>query len=219
MRVLIRSTYSNNISELYAVCSESHKAYCKRWGYDYKACYFDYSNYNDVVIEDLKDLLEDVKAYDLVLSIGMDTLFMNHDVSVRDVFEPWDNVLVAREETGWWPLNNDVMIFRSGQARGEALLNRVINDFDVWKQYPWRWQTHLWNLIQEDKVINQLVRIVPAKVMNQHPTHWQLGDWIVHFYNMSLNEKLANAKNMMELFPDGKPVWKQKMDGIRPGVI
>jgi len=24
---------------------------------------------------------------------------------------------------------------------------------------------------------------------------------------------------MMELFPDGKPVWKQKMDGIRPGVI
>ena len=219
MRVLIRSTYSNNISELYAVCSESHKAYCKRWGYDYKDCYFDYSNYNDVVIEDLKDLLEDVKAYDLVLSIGMDTLFMNHDVSVRDVFEPWDNVLVAREETGWWPLNNDVMIFRSGQARGEALLNRVINDFDVWKQYPWRWQTHLWNLIQEDKVIKQLVRMVPAKTMNQHPTNWQLGDWIVHFYNMSLDEKLANANNMMELFPDGKPVWKQKMDGIRPGVI
>jgi hypothetical protein len=204
---------------LYAVCSESHKAYCKRWGYDYKACYFDYGNYNDVVIDDLRDLLEDVKAYDLVLSIGMDTLFTNHDVSVRDVFEPWDNVLVAREETGWWPLNNDVMIFRSGQARGEALLTRVINDFDVWKQYPWRWQTHLWNLIQEDKVINQLVRIVSAKTMNQHPSHWQLGDWIVHFYNMSLDEKLANAKNMMELFPDGKPVWKQKMDGLRPGVI
>ena len=162
-------------------------------------------------------MLEDLGQYDVVMNIGMDTLFMNHDISVRDVFQPWDSVLVAREETGWWPINNDVMIYRAGRA--EKLIERFINDFDVWKQYPWRQQTHLWNLLQEEKWVRDMVRLVPAKVMNQHPNNWQLGDWIVHFYNMSLEDKLANAKNMMGLWPDGKPVWKQKMDGVRPGVI
>jgi hypothetical protein len=217
MRVLIRSTWSKNIQELTDVCSANHRQYCEKWGYDYLPAYLDYQNYNNNAIADIQGLLDCLKKYDVVMTIGMDTLFMNHNISVRDVFEPYDNVLVAREETGWWPINNDVMIFKSGHS--EKLLERMINDFDVWKQYPWRMQTHLWNLMQEEKWVKDMVRLVPAKTMNQHPNHWQLGDWIVHFYNMSLEDKLANAKNMLNLFPDGKPVWKQKMDGVRPGVI
>ena len=217
MRVLIRSTWSENIKELAAVCSENHRQYCEKWGYDYIAAELDYQRFNEVILGDMVSLFTHLKNYDVVMTIGMDTLFMNHNISVRDVFEPYDSVLVAREETGWWPLNNDVMIYRGGHS--ENLIERMINDFDVWKQYPWRTQAHLWNLIQEEKWVRDMVRLVPAKTMNQHPTKWQLGDWIVHFYNMSLEDKLANAKNMLSLFPDGKPVWKQKMDGIRPGVI
>ena len=217
MRVLIRSTWSENIQELTDVCSANHKAYCEKHGYDYKTYYFDYKNFNNVVLDDYGYLLSNLKDYDVVMTIGMDTLFMNHNISVRDVFEPYDSVLIAREETGWWPLNNDVMIYRAGHC--EKLIERMMNDFDVWKQYPWRQQTHLWNLMQEEKWVKDMVRLVPAKTMNQHPTKWQLGDWIVHFYNMSLEDKLANAKNRLNLFPDGKPVWKQKMDGVRPGVI
>ena len=217
MRVLIRSNYSNNIQELHDICSPNHRAYCEKWGYDYVAVKYDFNNYNNVIVDELKDLVSNFSKYDVVMGIGMDTLFMNHNISVRDVFEPWDSVLVAREETGWWPLNNDVMIYRSGKA--DKLMERLINDFDVWKQYPWRWQPYLWNLMQEEKWVRDMVRMVPAKTMNQHPNHWHLGDWIVHFYNMSIEDKLANAKNMLNLFPDGKPVWKQKMDGVRPGVI
>lgn len=217
MRVLIRSNWSENIRGLYDVCSKNHWEYCKRWGYDYLATELDYQNYNKVTLIDMMGLKQNLADYDVVMTIGMDTLFMNHDVSVRDVFEPYDSVLVAREETGWWPINNDVMIYRSGHC--EKLVDRIMNDFDVWKQYPWRQQAHLWNLMQEEKWVRDMVRLVPAKTMNQHPTKWQLGDWIVHFYNMSIEDKVANAKNMLNLFPSGKPVWKQKMDGVRPGVI
>ena len=217
MRVLIRSNWSEKIRELYDICSPNHKAYCKRWGYDYVASELDYQNYNKVTLIDMMGLKANLAEYDIVMTIGMDTLFMNHNISVRDVFEPYDSVLIAREETGWWPMNNDVMIYRSGRC--EKLIDRMMNDFEVWKQYPWRQQAHLWNLIQEEKWVKDMVRLVPAKTMNQHPTKWQLGDWIVHFYNMSIEDKVANAKNMLNLFPDGKPVWKQKMDGVRPGVI
>ena len=41
MRVLIRSNWSKNIQALTAVCSESHKASCRKWGYDYKFNDFD----------------------------------------------------------------------------------------------------------------------------------------------------------------------------------
>ena len=169
------------------------------------------------MIKDLEGLLSDLASYDVVMTIGMDTLFMNHDIRVEDVFTESDDVLVAREDTGWWPINNDVMLYRAGKSEG--LIERMIADFDIWKQYPWRQQTHLWNLMQEEDWVRDMVRVVPAKVMNQHVTKWQLGDWIVHFYNMSLEDKLANAKNLMRLWPDGKPVWKEKMDGVRPGVI
>ena len=110
MRVLIRSNWSENIQELTDICSASHKAYCKRWGYDYRSNHFDYKNYNEVVIDDLRGLLADLSEYDVVMTIGMDTLFMNHDIAIADVFHRYDDVLIAREETGWWPINNDVMI-------------------------------------------------------------------------------------------------------------
>ena len=191
MRVLIRSNWSENIQELTDVCSANHKAYCAKHGYDYKMYEFDYQNFNHIVLDDIRGLLEDLKNYDVVMHVGMDTLFMNHNISVRDVFEPYDSVLITREELGWWPINNDVMIYRAGHC--EKLIERMMNDFDVWKQYPWRQQTHLWNLMQEEKWVRDMVRVVPAKTMNQHPNHWQLGDWIVHFYNMSLEDKLAKC--------------------------
>ena len=62
MRVLIRSTWSENIQELTDVCSANHRAYCAKHGYDYKAYYFDYQNYNDCVLDELRDLLEELKA-------------------------------------------------------------------------------------------------------------------------------------------------------------
>ena len=73
MRVLIRYNWSENIQGLTAVCAPNHRAYCKRWGYDYKLNPFDYQNYNKVVLEDFKGLLEDLKSYDVVMTIGMDT--------------------------------------------------------------------------------------------------------------------------------------------------
>jgi len=55
--------------------------------------------------------------------------------------------------------------------------------------------------------------------MNQHPSKWQLGDWIIHFYGMPLEEKVARAKEIAELIPDGNPVLKVKVDGGRPPVL
>ena len=143
MRVLIRSNWSENIQDLTNICSVNHKAYCKKWGYDYKFNHLDYKNYNEVVIDDMKGLLADLSEYDVVMKIGMDTLFMNHDISIWDVMTDSDAVVIAREETGWWPINNDVMLYRSGPFHADKLIKRFIEDFEVWKQYPWRQQTHL----------------------------------------------------------------------------
>ena len=95
----------------------------------------------------------------------------------------------------------------------------MIKDFDIWKHYPWRMQTHTWNLIQEEEWANDSIYIVSAKEMNQHPSRWQLGDWIIHFYGMPLEEKVVRAREIAELIPGGNPVLKVKVDGGRPPVL
>ena len=103
MRVLIRSNWSERIRELYEVCSPNHVAYCKRWGYDYVAGELDYQNYNKVTLIDMMGLSQNLVDYDVVMTIGMDTLFMNHDISIGDVMTDSDAVVIARGDPAYSP--------------------------------------------------------------------------------------------------------------------
>jgi len=55
--------------------------------------------------------------------------------------------------------------------------------------------------------------------MNQSMKRWQIGEFIVHFYGMSIEEKIKNAYAMAALFPDGMPVFKINNEGVLPNVV
>jgi len=147
--------------------------------------------------------------------VGADVMFTNWSIKVEDILRPGDSVVVAREKGGWWPVNNDVMIYVNNE-KTLAYIDRMIKDHDIWKQYVWRQQQHLWNLIIEDKDIRGTVRLVEAQVMNQSMKNWQIGDYIVHFYGMPIKEKIENARAISVLFPDGIPVFKQNNNSMVP---
>ena len=218
MKITIHTNTSEKIAELTKYTGLNHLEYCHKHGYQYDSSIFNYDDYNKNIIRELESILELFKYNDIVMLVGADTMFMNWNIKVEDLLRPEDHVLVARENSAWWPINNEVMIYKN-TPEAIALFQRWIDDFEIWKYYPWTLQTHLWNLIQEDQLVRNIVRVVDAKVMNQHPKHWQLGDYIVHFYGMPINNKISLAKQFHENWGNGTATWKIKHNQERPGVL
>jgi hypothetical protein len=216
--ISIVTNTSEKIKDLTAITLPNHEDYCLKHGYQYFCNDFDYTNYNQNIIDQLKSTLNVLKNSDILMVTGADTMFMNWNIKVEDLLRPEDHVLVARENSAWWPINNEVMIYRN-TPQALALFQRWIDDFEIWKYYPWTLQTHLWNLIQEDQLVRDIVRVVDAKVMNQHPKDWQLGDYIVHFYGMTIENKISLAKQFQEHWGDGTATWKVKHNQERPEVL
>lgn len=215
MRIKIRTNTSAKIRELSEITLVNQIGYAKRNGYDWESYVLDYSRYNEVAIEDLYGLREAILSTDVLMFVGADVMFTNWAIKIEDILKEGDSVVVARERGGWWPINNDVMIYVNNE-KTIAYIDRMIADFDIWKQYVWRQQQHLWNLIIEDESIRDTVRIVDSQVMNQSMKNWQIGEYIVHFYGMPIKEKIENARAVAALFPDGIPVFKQNNEAIVP---
>ena len=215
MRIKIRTNTSPKIKELSDITLVNQIGYAKRNGYDWESYHLDYSRYNEVAIDDLYGLRAAIQSVDVLMWVGADVMFTNWAIKIEDILKDGDSVVVARERGGWWPINNDVMIYVNNE-KTINYIDRMIADFDIWKQHIWRQQQHLWNLIIEDEVIRNTVRIVDSQVMNQSMKNWQLGEYIVHFYGLPIKEKIENARAIAVLFPDGVPVFKQDNKDIVP---
>jgi hypothetical protein len=215
MRIKIRTNTSPKIKDLSDITLVNQIGYAKKNGYDWESYVLDYSRYNDNAIEDMLGLKAAIQSTDVLMWVGADVMFTNWAIKIEDILKKGDSVVVARERGGWWPINNDVMIYVNNE-KTINYIDRMIADFDIWKQHIWRQQQHLWNLIIEDEVIRNTVRIVDSQVMNQSMKNWQLGEYIVHFYGLPIKEKIENARAIAVLFPDGVPTFKQDNKDIVP---
>lgn len=218
MSTVIITNTSDNIKGLSDITLPNKAGYAEKHGYELLCYEFDYQNYNNVVIDSMKAVLDVMRCSDVVMTMGADTMFTNWNIRIKDVLFPADRVVIAREKTTWWPINDDVMIWRC-TPEVIAFYERLIDDFPIWSKYQWRLQMHLWNLLQEEPGVKELITVVEPEIMNQHPTKWQLGNWIIHMYNMSIDDKINQAREIMIGWPDGNPVWKQQVSDVRPGVI
>ena len=216
-RVVIQTNTSEKIGALTYVTLKNKRGYAAKHGYVTRCYDFDYENYNDSVKDYLFQTLKNLHDFDVVMTMGADTMFMNWRIEIEDVLGD-EKIVMARERTGWWPINDDVMIWRSC-PEVIAFYERLINDYPIWSKYPWRLQTHLWNLLQDDEQAQRLIKLVEPDVMNQHPSRWQLGQWVVHMYNMSIEDKIKQALVFDQNWPDGQPLWQIQSDAVRPGVI
>lgn len=219
MKIRIQTNTSAKIADLSAITQVNQKMYAGRHGYEWVCDYFEYDtpDHNANTLKALHDLKKSIQEVDVLMTVGADVMFMNQLIRIEDIAGQDDKVVVAKEKAGWWPLNNDVMIWVN-KPETIALVDRFIADFEVWKNYQWRLQQHLWNLIQLDSTVRAAVRLVEDQVMNRSPKHWQLGDFIIHFYGMEVAKKVEHAKRMATLFPNYLPVYGGVNDSYMPDI-
>lgn len=204
MKILFITNHSEGTAheQLASITVPIMREYCEIHGYGLAVMKCDYARENHV--QALRLIMEQLAEHDIVVTIGADVLITNYRVCVENFLE--SPLTLAQENLRWWPINNDVCIWRQSEVT-YRLLQRLIDDAETWLAYPWLWQNHIWNLIQTEPWIENAVRIVPARMMNS--THqpglsqWQLGDWIIHFLDMPIEEKIRLAKQYLPFVGDG----------------
>lgn len=192
--------------ELAELLRPNKEAYAAHWGFELATLKQPYDDKSYTAgLEAIKSYLKQGRT---VLSVGCDVIFTNFSKGIHD-FPPFP-VTIAQENLRWWPINNDVMIWKANctQSAGpwaEEMASRLIKDEKIWLKYPWKWQNHLWNLICTEEHVRRSINIVPARRMNSTPhpglSQWQLGDWICHLLDMPDEEKIKMAPKYLQ-FPD-----------------
>lgn len=235
MKILIISGYSDKIARLNELTAPNKRAYADANGYAFENVKEDYAPKN--FVPQLKRIQERLKKFDAVMSVGCDTIFTNFNKTIESKIgvriheqcngkgqlikgysKAVNQVVIARENLREWPINNDVMIWPRGSA-SDLVLSLLIKDAAIWKKYPWLWQNHLWNLMQ-DKRYAWAVKLIDAREMNSTyqpflthpngqtqripgPSSWQIGDWILHALDMPLEMRIQVIKWGLTMAGDG----------------
>ena len=207
MKIAILTNTSDNIKDLTRITIANKMGYANKHNYSLECLNLEWHQLNQILPAYIY-ALEMLKKNDILMTMGADTMFTNWNIKIEDVLDN-NKIMISKEKRNFWPINDDVMIWKNTPEVIE-FLERIIHDFHIWVEYAWRAQVHIWNLIQEDPKVSQIIKIVEPEIMNQHPKHWQLGNWIVHFYAMELNEKIEQAIFYNHHWPTGNPVLKEK---------
>lgn len=181
--------------------------YCERRRYDFAFLTPSYDREGHlVVLNGIRDALE---KYSTVFAIGADVVIMNHNICVNEDFD-YAPLTIAREHLSWFPINNDVCIWRQCPQSFD-LLNKIIADIDTWMRYKWMWQTALWNMIQTIPWVKASVQIVEARRMGstlqQTLSAWQIGDFLVHLLDMPMEKRIELSKQLIPM--SGDPILLQ----------
>jgi hypothetical protein len=196
MSVLVYSTHSENIKEMYDITYPNKKKYATQHGYELFSKDWGYGDWKPL-LEEFRDLL---KCYDYILSIDCDAIFTNQSIRVEDKVDAGDNrVVIAEEYLNNDPVNGGVIIWNNSPV-SLSLLDLIERNIDQWKDQ----QTNIQGYLSRNLSTMQM-RIVPSRHMNattfpsRNGKHlassiWHKGDWIFHPYALSYQEKIKAIK-------------------------
>ncbi len=188
--------------ELARITAPNHLAYAQRHGFSQQTLRMDWEPSKLGFLVALKKLLP---QFDMVLTHGSDVLMMNQSITPQQVAQKANHrvgVMFARESHTDWPINNDVGIWWNDPA-SMAVIDRMIADEPVWRDYAWIWQNHLWNVMQGEPDFAKKITLAMPRDMNASPggdneARWKCGDWLCHFLGHNEFTKIPIARLMLK---------------------
>jgi hypothetical protein len=187
--------------ELAKICAPNHLTYALKHGYTQHSMRIDFEESKLGWLKTLKHLLP---QFDIVFAHGVDTLYMNQRIRIEDLCVEQGHthgVMMAKEEHTDNFLNNDVSVWWSDKD-SMALIDRLIADYEIWVNYDWLHQSHLFNLLQKEEWVRKVVKLAAARDLNASPggdnyARWKYGSFICHLLGCDENTKIPVARAML----------------------
>jgi len=200
MNILILNSHSHSYSELASLTTPNHLTYCRHHNYEYLMRFIPTTQsegiYGNV---DFRALLLLLPHYNFIMTIGTDTLFMNHPISLESIFPKSANQQIATESIGGSPHNNDIMLWRHSESTSNLIHEILSKRPTVEFYHPFNWQMQLNNLISSQSKLVETMNVVNEHVMNSYPEHFTNGDLILHAYNRTYQQKINCIKKFLPL--------------------
>jgi len=201
MRICICSTHNRAYHPLAELTMPNHLQYAWRHGYDYNS-HIAESKSDVVFINAALLLLKDIlKHYDYIMTIGVDVMFMNQDVTIESIIVAGAEQQIAWERLGGSEHNNDVMIWKNCES-SFVLISALLAEKETYAKHPTGWQEHINVLITNKSPLIKNMAIVAPNVMNNIgwpglPISWNPGNFIVHFFCADLGQKMQLANEYL----------------------
>jgi hypothetical protein len=204
MSVLIYSTHSENIREMYDITYPNKKKYAAQHGYELFSKDWTYGDWNPL-IEEFRDLL---KCYDYILAIDCDAVFTNQSIRLEDKVDAGDRrVVIAQEFLANDPINGGVTIWNRS-TESTMLWDDIASNINDWQGKKTNIQGYISSHLNGK--YNPIIRVVPPRHMNSgimpsrdgHSASagtWHKGDWIFHPYAYSYQEKISHIRETLYL--------------------
>jgi hypothetical protein len=199
MRCVITETYDEKFDALAELSVPNHRAYCRKHGYEYNlhcASFKGTSTFANAYLNYIRQMLP---FYDMIVSIELDVLFMRTDISIESVF-PEENeqqiALTGKIDGADCSVNNGVMFWRNRQSSLDLLDAIIVNQKEI-SAHPLTWQWYLHNAIHDRLPISRSIRIVDQHIMNTYFREYREGDFIMHAYFATMEEKLSVIKSYL----------------------
>lgn len=201
LKICICSTHSKSYHELAKLTIPNHLEYAWKHGYDYNSHHAETKNdtvFFNACLCFVGDLL---KYYDYILTVGVDVLFMNKEITIESIIVPGCEQQITWERIGGSEHNNDVMIWKNCDGT-RKLIDKLLSEKDTYVKHPTGWQEHINVMIAAKDSLIANMAIVAPDVMNNigwqgGPNAWKPGCFIAHFYCADLPDKIKLANEYL----------------------
>ncbi len=206
MSTLILTIHSQQNADLARLTAMNKWSYASRHGYDLLTAVLDY----DKQVAALLYLQKLLPHWDTILTMGSDVVIMDQKRPLESLYDVTDSVVLCHEDMP--PnqttagdvippqLNNDVMLWRNHTGLAESLIHELVAHSDEWENKHLSWQGWLSAKWRDGKLFPG-VRVAEPRRFNstaiESPSHWQPGDFIIHFVRYDNAGKVELAKQWL----------------------
>ena len=200
--------------------SEINKAYCKKWGYEYKLITYDDLGILPPYWLKVKDVKELLPKYDAVLYVDMDAIFTDFDTSIDSVLEYIDkkkgksfDLYVGMDKILQYSINSGVFLVRNTSFGNEFMASWLATCLDtkgqiVNKCAQWEYDkdTEKWScpgclfggFEYEQGILDYLVNLYPDNVIRLSSLFFSNPDtdrasFILHLMGKKNKEDIVNV--------------------------
>jgi hypothetical protein len=198
MRIAVSTTFDENFDRLAMLTIPNHVAYCRKHGYEYNLHYAKYgSNQSTFANAYLLYVKQMLCFYDIIVTIDIDLLFMRSNISIESIFPSDAEQQLAEQAVipgAGIAVNNGVIFWRNRQSSFDILSAILCDNFEELRLSSLTWLNFLDSKIKENHPLTRSVRVVNQHEMNTYWREYRDGDFIMHTYYATLEEKI-NAIN------------------------